>query len=163
MDVDIFLKLESPDVAGESTATEHAGEIDVVSWSWGLQSPQNVTTGRAAAKFKLNELLIVKRIDRSSAVLMQILKQNKPVEKATLSLRKAGTTQLTFFTVVLTNARVTALNVQCENAVGQPSTEVVERVNFGFDHVKITYTPQGATGAKGGGDVVFEADAYEGH
>jgi hypothetical protein len=33
-------------------------------------------------------------------------------------------------------------------------------VNLGFEHVTVTYTPQGSTGAKGGGDVTFEADAY---
>ena len=160
MVVDMFLKLKNPDVTGEATDTEHKGEIDVVSWSWGIQSSRDVSTGKAAAKFKLNELLIVKRIDRSSPVLMQIAKNNKVVEQATLTLRKAGTTQLTFFTVELKNARVTAVNVQCENTTTQTSTEVVERVNFGFDHVTITYTPQGSTGAKGGGDVTFEADAY---
>jgi type VI protein secretion system component Hcp len=35
-----------------------------------------------------------------------------------------------------------------------------ETVSLGFDHVTVTYTPQGTTGAKGGGDVTFEADAY---
>jgi type VI secretion system secreted protein Hcp len=158
--VDMFLKLKNPDVSGEATDAEHKGEIDVVSWSWGIQSPRDVSTGMAAAKFKLNELLIVKRIDRSSPVLMQLAKYNKVVEVATLTLRKAGTTQLTFFTVELKNARVTAVNVQCENSVAAMSTEVVERVNLGFDHVTVTYTPQGPTGAKGGGDVTFEADAY---
>jgi type VI secretion system secreted protein Hcp len=160
VNVDMFLKLKNPDVTGEAADAEHKGEIEVVSWSWGLQSPRDVSTGRAAAKFKLNELLIVKRIDRSSPVLMQIAKYNKVVEQATLTLRKAGTTQLTFLTVELKNARVTAVNVQCENTVGHTSTDVVERVNFGFDHVTVTYTPQGSTGAKGGGDVTFEADAY---
>ena len=37
---------------------------------------------------------------------------------------------------------------------------MVERVNLGFEQVTVTYTPQGSTGAKGGGDVTFEADAY---
>jgi hypothetical protein len=41
-----------------------------------------------------------------------------------------------------------------------PTADMVERVNLGFDHVTVTYTPQGSTGAKGGGDVTFEADAY---
>jgi type VI secretion system secreted protein Hcp len=160
--VDMFLKLKSPDVTGEATDVDHKGEIDVVSWSWGIQSPRDGATGKASAKFKLNELLIVKRIDRSSPVLMQLAKYNKVVEVATLTLRKAGTGQLTFLTVELKNARVTAVNVQCENSVTTASTEVVERVNLGFDHVSVTYTPQGSTGAKGGGDVTFEADAYSG-
>lgn len=156
----MFLKLKNPDVTGEATDADHKGEIDVVSWAWGIQSPRDVATGKASAKFKLNELLVVKRIDRSSPVLMGLAKHNKVVEVATLTMRKAGTTQLTFMTVELKNARVTAVNLQCENAEGRPTTEVVEKVNLGFDHVTVTYTPQGSTGAKGGGDVVFEADSY---
>ena len=158
--VDMFLKLKSPDVAGEATDAEHGGEIEVVSWSWGLQTHRDVATGRAAGKFKLNELLITKRIDRSSPILMQLAKANKPISAATLTMRKSGTDQLTFFVVELKNARVTAVDLECQNGVSLTSTEVVERVHLGFDHVTITYTPQGQTGAKGGGDTTFEADSY---
>ena len=80
MAVDMFLKLKNPDVTGEATDAEHKGEIDVVSWSWGIQGSRDVATGTAAAKSKLNELLIVKRIDRSSPVLMQLAKNNKVAE-----------------------------------------------------------------------------------
>jgi type VI secretion system secreted protein Hcp len=156
----MFLKLRSPDVAGEATDVDHKGEIDVVSWSWGIQGSLDVATGQAAAKPKLTELRIVKRIDRASPVLMQLVRNNKVTDTATLSLRKAGTTQLTFFKIELKKVRVTAVNVESMNTVGSPTTDLVERVNLGFEHVTVTYTPQGSTGAKGGGDVTFEADAY---
>lgn len=158
--VDMFLKLENPDVTGEATDADHKDQIDVVSWSWGIQGSTDVSTGRAAAKPKLTELRIVKRIDRSSPVLMQLVKNNKIADRATLTLRKAGSKQLTFFKIELKKVRVTAVNVESANAAAAPSTEIVERVNLGFEHVTITYTPQGSTGAKGGGDVTFEADAY---
>ena len=156
----MFLKLKSPDVTGEATDSEHKGEIDVVSWSWGIQGSTNVATGQAAAKPKLTELRIVKRIDRASPVLMQLAKNNKVTELATLTLRKAGSEQLPFFKIELKKVRVTAVNVESANSATTMSTEMVERVNLGFEHVTVTYTPQGATGAKGGGDVTFEADAY---
>ena len=156
----MFLKLKNPDVTGEATDTDHKGEIDVVSWSWGIQGSTDVATGQAAAKAKLTELRIVKRIDRSSPVLMQLAKNNKVTDLATLTLRKAGTTQLTFFKIELKKVRVTAVNVESSNSVAATSTELVERVNLGFEHVTVTYTPQGSTGAKGGGDVTFDADAY---
>jgi type VI secretion system secreted protein Hcp len=156
----MFLKLKSPDVSGEATDTDHKGEIDVVSWSWGIQGSTDVATGQAAAKAKLTELRIVKRIDRSSPVLMQLAKNNKVTELATLTLRKAGSTPLTFFKIELKKVRVTAVIVESTNTVAAASTDLVERVNLGFEHVTVTYTPQGSTGAKGGGDVTFEADAY---
>ena len=160
MHVDMFLKVKSPDVTGEASDADHKGEIDVVSWSWGLQGSSDVATGKAAAKSKLTELRIVKRIDRSSPVLLQLAHQNKVAETATLTVRKAGTTQLPFFKIELKKARFTSVNLESANSDGTPSTNLVERVNIGFEHVTITYTPQGPTGAKGGGDVTFEADAY---
>ena len=83
--VDMFLKLKSPDVTGEATDADHKGEIEVVSWSWGIQGSTDVATGQAAAKPKLTELRIVKRIDRSSPVFMQLAKNNKVTELATLT------------------------------------------------------------------------------
>ncbi len=156
----MYLKLKNPDVIGETTDADHKGEIEVVSWSWGIQGSTDVATGRAAAKPKLTELRIVKRIDRSSPVFMQLAKNNKVTEFATLTLRKAGTTQLTFFKIELKKVRVTSVNLESANNLGATSTEMVERVNLGFESVTVTYTPQGSTGAKGGGDVTFEADSY---
>jgi type VI secretion system secreted protein Hcp len=156
----MFLKVKNPDVTGEATDEEHKGEIDVVSWSWGIEGSRDVATGKAAAKPRLSELRIVKLIDRSSPVLMQMVKNNKVADLATLTLRKAGTTQLTFFKIELKKVRITAVNVESTNSVDRITTDMVERVNLGFDKVTVTYTPQGETGAKGGGDVVFEADAY---
>jgi type VI secretion system secreted protein Hcp len=158
--VDIYLKLTNPDVTGEATDADHKGEIEVVSWSWGLQSSRDVATGMAAAKFKLTELRIVKRIDRSSPALMNLVKNNKVAASATLTMRKAGGTQLPFFKVELKKVRVTSINLESTNSVGDPSTDMIERVELGFEHVTVTYTPQSDTGAKGGGDVTFDADAY---
>jgi type VI secretion system secreted protein Hcp len=156
----MFLKMRNPDVTGEANDTDHKGEIEVVSWSWGIQGSIDVATGHAAAKPKLTELRIVKRIDRSSPVLMQLAKSNKLTDTAVLTLRKAGTTQLTFFKIELKKVRVTAVNLESKNSDQAPSANIEERVNLGFERVTVTYTPQGSTGAKGGGDVTFEADVY---
>ncbi len=156
----MFLKLRNPDVTGEATDIDHKGEIEVVSWSWGIQGSTDVATNQAAAKPKLTELRIVKRIDRSSPVLMQLAKNNKLTDTATLTLRKAGTNQLTFFKIELKKVRVTAVNLESKNSEATPTANIEERVNLGFERVTITYTPQGSTGGKGGGDVTFEADVY---
>jgi hypothetical protein len=36
----------------------------------------------------------------------------------------------------------------------------VERLTLGFSKVRVSYTPQASTGARGGGTNVFEADAH---
>lgn len=156
----MFLKLQG--VTGEATDSEHKGEIDVVSWSWGLQaaSPSASVTAdggrRTAGKSTMSELQIVKRVDQSSPTLMGFLRNNKPIASARLAVRKAGKTPLEYFTIELENVRVTSLQTESATA------ELVERLSLGFSKVKVSYTPQDATGARGGGANVFEADAHVG-
>jgi type VI secretion system secreted protein Hcp len=152
---DMFLKITG--VTGEAQDADHKGEIEVVSWSWGLQAPAAMggaasTTGRAA----LQELVVIKRVDAATPTLMQMVRNHKIVSSAILSVRKAGKTPLEYFRIDLVDVRVTAVMSHSEAA------ELMERVQIGFNKIRVTYTPQSITGAKGGGDVVFEGDAYAG-
>jgi len=149
----MFLKLQG--VTGEAGDAEHKGEIEVVSWTWGLHTPTSVATGQAAGRTTLAELQIVKRVDQATPTLMGFLKLNKLVDTGKLTVRKAGKTPLEYFTIELQNVRVTSIKTESENA------ELVERVNLGFNKIKVSYTPQdSSTGAKGGGANVFEAEAH---
>lgn len=151
---DMFLKIRG--VTGESSDADHKGEIEVVSWSWGMQAPTSVATGQALGKATLSELHIVKRVDQSSPTLMNYLRTNKEIAEAVLSVRKAGTGPLEYFKIELENARLTSLQAESQGA------ELVERVNVGFSKIRVSYTPQGSSGARGGGTNVFEADAHTG-
>jgi type VI secretion system secreted protein Hcp len=73
-----------------------------------------------------------------------------------LTVRKAGQKPLEYLKIELENVRVTSLEAESEEA------ELVERVSLGFTKVRVSYTPQAATGARGGGANVFEADAHAG-
>jgi len=148
---DMFLKLTG--VTGEVQDADHKGEIEVVAWSWGLQAPTAVT-GQATGRTSLSELTIVKRVDAATPTLMTCLRTHRVVPQGKLTVRKAGKEQLEYFKIELTNVRVTSLVTDSDQS------ELVERLKLGFHKVTVTYTPQqGGTGAKGGGDVVFEADA----
>jgi type VI secretion system secreted protein Hcp len=150
----MFLKMHG--VTGEASDTEHKGEIDVVSWSWGMQANTSLATGQATARSTITELHIVKKVDQSSPTLMNFLRTNKVVSQALLVVRKAGKTPLEYFRIELENVRVTS--IQAESA----SAELVEHVSLGFSKVKVSYTPQDSLGARGGGANVFEADAHSG-
>jgi type VI secretion system secreted protein Hcp len=150
---DIFIKVDG--VTGEAGDADHKGEIEVSSWSWGLMSPTDVHTGQARGRRRLSELQIVKKTDRSTPTLMDFLKGNRST-KATLVVRKAGKTPLTYFKIELQNVRVTSVKTESQD------TELIDRVNFGFDKITVTYVQQDPTGAKGGGDVTFEDSAVDG-
>ena len=145
----MFLKIQG--VTGESSDSDHQGEIQVVSWSWGMQSPSSMG-GQAIGKVTMGELRIVKKVDLSSPTLMSFLRNHKPVPLAVLSIRKAGQTPLEYFKIELEHVRVTSWQAESENA------ELVERLSLGFTKFRASYIPQSATGARGGGTNVFEAD-----
>ena len=153
---DMFLKMTG--VTGEAQDADHKGEIQVVGWSWGLQAPSAMggapsTTGRAA----MQELMVTKRVDQSTPTLMQLVRHHKVVSSAQLTVRKAGAKPLEYLRIELSNVRVTNLTTHSE------SSDLVERLQLSWTKIRVTYTPQqSGTGAKGGGDVVFEADAYAG-
>jgi type VI secretion system secreted protein Hcp len=152
--IDTFLKVQ--DVTGESVDLEHKGEIDVVGWSWGLESASNAVTGQASGRAVVSELHVLKRVDLSTPTLMAYLRNNKPVPTAVLTVRKAGDTPFTFFKIELSNVRVTLVKTESKDDT------LVEHLRLGFSKVKVTYTPQGKSGGKGGGDVMFETDAHAG-
>jgi type VI secretion system secreted protein Hcp len=150
----MFLRLQG--VTGEAVDADHKGEIDVVSWSWGMQAPTSAITGAATSKAVISELHVIKRVDQSSPTLMNFLRGNKVMAQAQLTVRKAGQKPLEYFKIELENVRVTSLKAESE------SDELVERLTLGFSKVRVSYIPQGKTGGSGGGANVFEADAHAG-
>jgi type VI secretion system secreted protein Hcp len=152
---DMFLKLQG--VTGESGDAEHPGEIAVVSWTWGMSAAISVATGLATGKGSLAELQIVKHVDQSTPTLMSMLRTHKVIKEGHLSVRKAGKTPLEYFKIELENVRVTSLQT------GSEGPDLVERLSLGFSKVRVSYTPQDKTGARGGGANVFEADAHAGN
>jgi type VI secretion system secreted protein Hcp len=150
---DMFLKVQG--VTGEASDSEHKGEIEIVSWSWGMHAP-TALGGQATGKATIGELNIVKRVDRSSTTLMTYLRNHKLIDEAQLSVRKAGKTPLEYFRIGMRKVRVTSLRAEAEGV------ELIERLTLGFERVQVSYIPQDSTGAQGGGASTFEADAHAG-
>jgi type VI secretion system secreted protein Hcp len=150
----MFLKVQG--VTGEAGDADHKNEIEVVSWSWGMQAPVSAAAGEAYGKSTISELEVVKRVDQASPSLMMYLRNNKLVGQAKLTVRKAGQTPVEYFTIELKKVRVTSLKVESQG------TELVERLRLGFQAVTVTYTPQDSKGGPGAANV-FEADAHEGN
>lgn len=150
----MFLKVAG--VTGEASDADHRGEIDVTSWSWGLQASVSAANGLPQGKGSMAELHVVKRVDQSSPTLMSLLRSHAKIKQARLSVRKAGTKPLEYFRIDLENVRLTSLQASSEG------DELVERITLSFQKVRVSYTPQDASGSRGGGANVFEADVHPG-
>lgn len=144
---DMFLMVKGAKhgvIKGESQDDVHKGEIDVLSWSWGMQGRPSLGGGAASGKATINDLKIVKRLDSASTALMLALRTNEPIQKAVLTLRKAGKGQVEYFKITIQQGRVTALTIEAGGGSGTP--EVVERVSFSFNKLDVEYVPQGKDG-----------------
>lgn len=136
-------------IKGESQDELHKSEIDVLGWSWGMQAKGSVGGGVATGKASMHDLKIVKRVDSASTALMAALRSNEPIQKAVLTLRKAGKTQLEYLKITIEQGRVISLTIEGGDEEGVP--EVLERVSFSFNKISVEYVPQGKDGQGRGG------------
>jgi type VI secretion system secreted protein Hcp len=86
----MFLKISTVD--GEATDKDHAGEIDIFSYSLGASNPSSVATGTGsgAGKVSISSLSVQKVVDLSSPKLFQYCCNGKHFDEATLTVREAG-------------------------------------------------------------------------
>lgn len=153
---DVFLKVETArqgPVKGESQDDVHKGEIDVLSWSWGMRA-QTTIAGGTAGKATINELVVTKKIDSASTALMAAMRNNELIKKAVLTMRKAGAKQHEFFRLTVQNGRITSLDIHTD----APGTaNFTETLSISFQKLNIDYIPQGADGQPRG-TMTFETE-----
>jgi type VI secretion system secreted protein Hcp len=149
---DMFLMVKGAKhgvIKGESQDSQHKDEIEVLSWSWGMQGKSSLGGGTATGKATMQDLKIIKRVDSSSTALMLALRTNEPITKAVLTLRKAGKTQLEYMKVTIEQGRVMSLTIDGGDSNG--TADVLERVTFSFNKIEVEYVPQGKDGLPLGG------------
>jgi type VI secretion system secreted protein Hcp len=144
---DAFLKIA--DIPGESADTKHKGEIDVESFSFEVQQhgTQGVGTGGGAGKASFQDIHFVKKIDKSSPILLLSCASGKHIKEATLSVRKAGKDQLEYLKIKFTEVFVTSLH---EEAGPEAPTELIA---FDFGRIEIEYSTQRGGTERAGWDV----------
>ena len=150
MAVDIFLKLDG--VKGEAQDFVHKGEMDVLSWSWGMS--QSATThaggGGGSGKVSVHDISITKPVDAASPTLQLFCFNGKHVANGTLTVRKAGENPLEYLKIDMEEIIISSISIG--GSAGQDV--LTENVSLNFRKVHTTYTPQTATGT---GDVAKEA------
>jgi type VI secretion system secreted protein Hcp len=144
---DMFLKVKGAkhgDIQGEAQDQKHKNEIEVLSWSWGMQGKSALGGGTATGKATMRELRIVKRVDKASTALMSALRANEPINEGILTLRKAGGSKLEYLKITIRDGRVMSVDVEAGDHPG--SSTLLERVSFSFNSINVEYTPQGGDG-----------------
>jgi len=134
--VDMFLKLDGIVGAGESRDRIHAGEIDVLAYSWAASKslkPICVNT---------QDFAFTHYVDKASPKFLTYLGTGQAISKATLFVRKAGETPVEYIVLELTNAIVTSLS----NGGSGGEDRLTENVTLSFTTMKFSYTAQDPSG-----------------
>ena len=151
MAVDVFLKLG--DIKGESKDSKHAGEIDVLSWSWGVSQTGTMGAGGGggAGKVNFNDLSFMHALDKASPVLMKSCATGDHIKEGTLVSRKAGKGQQEYLIIKMSDILITS--VQPSGSSEHP----MESVSMQFSKVAMEYKPQKDDGSLDAG-VTFNYD-----
>ena len=140
MAADIFAKLG--DIKGESLDSKHKGEIEVLSWSWGLSNPVSLAgSGAGRGKAHFHDLSFTHKIDKASPALMQACATGVHLKEATITHRKAGKGQQEFLVIKMNDVIVTALGD------ADTSDESTETVSLAFAKIDVEYRPQKVDGS----------------
>jgi type VI secretion system secreted protein Hcp len=143
MATDYFLKLDGID--GESVDQHNAKSIEIQSFSWGASNPTNhLGTGSSAGKVSMSDLTIQTQLSAASPKIIAACSSGSVIKTGTLTCRKAGTEQLEYLKIALTDVFVSAYSLGGGGDV--PS----ESVSLSFGQVVVTYKQQHEDGSLGG-------------
>ncbi|WP_395344097.1 Hcp family type VI secretion system effector [Ningiella sp. W23] len=138
MAVDMFLELDK--IKGESQDKKYKGDIDVLSWSWGMsqQSSSHVASGGGVGKANIQDISITKYVDKSSVTLMEYIATGDHVDKAKLVVRKAGGKPLEYIVIELKKVFITSYSTG-----GSGGEDLLtDSFTLNFAEFKVTYVPQ---------------------
>ena len=154
MAVDMFMKIKN--IAGESRDKTHAGEIDVLAWSWGMTNSGTAHLGGGAGAGKVNvqDISFTKYIDKASPLLQLACATGQHIEEAVLIVRKAGGSPIEYVKITMSGVFVTSVSTGGSGG----EDRLTENIVLNFAKVKMEYQEQDDKGAKKGGPVQYTYD-----
>ena len=145
MAVDMFIKIG--DIKGESRDQKHKGEIDIMSFSWGMSQSgsANMGGGAGAGKVNVQDLSITKYLDSSTPALMLACCNGKHYPEALLVVRKAGEKPVEYLKIKMTDLIISSVTTGGSGG----EDRLTENLSLNFAKVQVDYTPQDEKGAAG--------------
>jgi len=140
----VFLKLEGID--GEATDDQHEKEIDVLSWSWGMSQPPAVHAGAGTSvgKVSVQDLNVVKTMDKASPNLVSHCCSGKVIPTGTLTVQRAGEKKVQALVIELTDILVSSYQTGGGSSDG---TLPADSLTLSFKTFMYKYSPQKEDGS----------------
>ncbi len=146
---DFFLKLG--DIKGESKDDQHKGEIDLISFKFGVRQPGGaaaVGAGAGIGKAQFHEFEFTKRMDCASAKLMLACATGQHFPEVTLTCRRAGGSQVEYVKIKLEQVLVSGYE-SSGGEEGHKDTLPIDTFQLNFAKIHYDYTAQTEQGTSG--------------
>ena len=160
MPFDTFLKIDGVD--GESTDAKHKGEIEILSYSWGVSQAISGTVSSSGTfsgqRCDMAAVTVVKSLDKASPKLAQACAAGEHFKSATLTLSRAGGDKQPYMKYKLSDVLIEAVRTggSTQGEGGVPSEELGLR----YGKIELEYTVVGTDG-KAAGNVTGGWDLKE--
>jgi type VI secretion system secreted protein Hcp len=138
----MFLKLDG--VTGESKDSNHAGQIEIESFSWGATQlgTSSHGTGAGAGKVSMNDFHFVMRTNSASPTLFLYCANGQHIPKALLTCRKAGGKQEKYLEVTFGDVLIS--NYQTGGSQGGEIP--MDQISLNYSKIEVDYLAQDAKG-----------------
>jgi type VI secretion system secreted protein Hcp len=148
MAIDTHIKFDGVD--GEATHKDHKGEIEVLSWNWGVENDSNIAGG-GSGKGKANpgKFTFEHLYDKASPVLAKKCAQGVHFKEVVLTARKAGEGQKDFLKITMKEVFINYVRPR-----GGTQAEINEDVGMSYGSIDFAYKAQDDKGGLAG-DVKF--------
>jgi type VI secretion system secreted protein Hcp len=137
------IKGESAGVGPGKDPKPHAGEIDVLSWNWGITQTASghSGTGAGTGPADVKDLTFTKYVDKATPNLLAYCFKGKAFTKAVMTVTKVGGDDkpLEFIVMTLTG---TVFISSVHTGDPLPNDRYSETVTLNFSKATFQYTPQ---------------------
>jgi type VI secretion system secreted protein Hcp len=139
---DLFIKIGT--YKGESSDKTHKDEIDVLSWSWGVNQTGSMGHGGGggAGKASFHDLTFVHHVDAASPNLLYACASGEHIKDAKMTVRKAGKTAQEFLVIKMSDVLITSVS-----PAGHDGANTSESVSLQFSKVELEYKAQKPDGS----------------
>ena len=139
----IFAKIGN--IKGESLDSKHKGEVELLSWSWGVAQSGTMAHGGGGGEGKatFHDFNFTHHIDKASPVLLKACATGEHIKEATITVRKAGKGQQEFLIIKMNDVIITSVDL---SGTGDAPASAAH-VALQFAKVDLEYKPQKADGS----------------
>ena len=149
--VHLKLTIDGSDIEGESSISsmEREGTIECSSFRYGIKVPREAGTGMSSGRRQHQPVIVHKRIDKTTPLLIKAICNNEPVDEAKFMFfrphRGGDGSEQQFYTVILTGGAVIGVSQVSEDAImsGEHALPMMEEITFNFHTIEWVYEAGG--------------------